>query len=125
MNRGIPSSLSKKFDNVFKQNLFYGQSSKSGIGSSKEQTYEIARLIPEVISRLSIKSILDLPCGDLEWMSKINLGSAKYMGGDVAPTLIAQLQIQFPDKKFQNINIAKDNLPRVDLVFCRDLFVHI
>jgi hypothetical protein len=125
INRGIPSSLSKKFDNVFKQNLFRGLSSKSGIGSSLEQTHEIAQSLPDLITTLNIKSILDLPCGDLEWMSKVNLGSTNYVGGDVAPALIAQLRMQFPNRKFQTLNITRDNLPRVDLIFCRDLFVHL
>jgi len=125
INRGISSSLSRKFDNVFKRNLFQGQSSKSGIGSSIEQTHEIARLIPELIFNLKIKTILDLPCGDLEWMSNVNLGDAKYLGADVAPALILQLQTRFPDRNFQRINVVKDSIPKVDLIFCRDLFVHL
>ena len=125
INRGISSSLSRKFDNVFKRNLFQGQSSKSGIGSSTEQTHEIARLIPELIFNLKIKTILDLPCGDLEWMSNVNLGDAKYLGADVAPALILQLQTRFPDRNFQRINVVKDSIPKVDLIFCRDLSVHL
>ena len=47
------------------------------------------------------------------------------MGGDVAPSLIKLLQEKFPEKEFRVLDISKDPLPRVDLVFCRDLFVHL
>jgi hypothetical protein len=69
--------------------------------------------------------MLDLPCGDLEWMSKIDLSQVKYTGADVAPSLINHLTANFPTKEFKTINITTDALPRVDLIFCRDLFVHL
>ena len=125
LNRGLPKPLRYKFDKVFQQNLFHGLVSKSGNGSSIEQTHEISRQLPDLISNLNIQSILDIPCGDLEWMSKIELNGAKYLGSDVAPSLIAHLEIRFPEKEFSVLDISKDSLPTVDLIFCRDLFVHL
>ena len=125
LNRGLPRALRSKFDRVFLNNLFDGQSSKSGNGSSVEQTQELARALPGVFAQLKIQSLLDIPCGDLEWMSKINLGSVDYIGGDVAPSLISYLRNNFPKLKFVEANIVLDPLPQVDLVFCRDLFVHL
>ena len=125
INRGLPSALRGKFDKVFQQNLFQGKTSKSGNGSTMEQTREIARALPALISRLSIKSILDIPCGDLEWMSKVELSGAKYIGCDVAPSLVNHLKSEFPKRDFSVVDISKDSLPQVDLIFCRDLFVHL
>jgi hypothetical protein len=110
---------------VFQQNLFHGRTSKSGNGSSIDQTHQIAHQLPGLVSRLNVKSILDIPCGDLEWMSKVELGGAKYLGADVAPSLISYLQSQFPEKEFAVLDISKDSLPKVDLIFCRDLLVHL
>lgn len=124
INRG-PISLRRKFDKVFQQNLFHGDSSKSGNGSSRAQTAEISLQIPNLVSQLNIKSILDLPCGDLEWMKHVNLNGANYIGGDVSPSLISHLRIEFPEREFQVLNITKESLPTVDLIFCRDLFVHL
>jgi len=124
INRG-PISLKRKFDKVFEQNLFHGESSKSGNGSSKAQTAEISFQIPNLVSQLNISSILDLPCGDLEWMKHVNLNGANYIGGDVSPSLISHLKLEFPDREFQILNVTKDSLPKVELVFCRDLFVHL
>ena len=122
---GLPGSLHAKFDKVFRQNLFHGQNSKSGNGSSVHQTQEIAQSIPELIAQLEIRSMLDIPCGDLVWTSKVNLGQVKYIGGDIAPTLILHLKAKYPGREFQALNIVEDTLPKVDLIFCRDLFVHL
>jgi hypothetical protein len=125
INRGLPSALKAKFDKVFLQNLFHGETSKSGNGSSVEQTHEISKVLPKIITELNILKILDLPCGDLEWMSKVELSHVKYIGADVAPSLINHLKAKFPAKEFRTINIVIDALPQVDLIFCRDLFVHL
>ena len=117
--------LRHKFDKVFQQNLFHGSASKSGNGSSIEQTHEIAKQLPRVVNRLKIQSVLDIPCGDLEWMSKVELAGATYLGADVAPSLISHLKTKFVDKEFLLLDISKDSLPKVDLIFCRDLFVHL
>jgi hypothetical protein len=124
INRG-PISFKRKFDKVFEQNLFHGDSSKSGNGSSRAQTAEISYQIPSLVSQLNISSILDLPCGDLEWMKHVDINGANYIGGDVSPSLISHLKLKFPDREFQILNITKDVLPKVELIFCRDLFVHL
>ena len=125
INRGLPIALKAKFDKVFIQNLFDGQVSRSGNGSSTEQTSELIQEFPGLLSRLGVKSILDIPCGDLTWMKKVDLQGASYRGADVAPSLISYLQSEFPDRRFEVLDISKDPLPKVDLIFCRDLFVHL
>ena len=111
INRGLPGSLSKKFDKVFLHNLFQGQSSKSGNGSSLHETQEIAQAFPRFAAQLEIQSMLDIPCGDLTWMSQVDLGQIRYIGGDVAPSLIAHLTNSYPDKEFHILNIVQDQLP--------------
>lgn len=125
INRGLPSALKAKFDKVFIQNLFDGQVSRSGNGSSTEQTSQLVQEFPGLVSRLGVKSILDIPCGDLTWMKKVDLQGANYQGADVAPSLISYLQSEFPERRFDVLDISKDPLPKVDLIFCRDLFVHL
>lgn len=125
INRGLPLSLRKKFDKVFKKNLFQGETSKSGNGSSLLQTHEISKAFPRLLIDLGIEGILNIPCGDLESMSTVNLSGVKYIGGDVAPSLIRYLQSKYESKEFRVLEITKDAIPRVDLVFCRDLFVYL
>ena len=71
INLGLPGALRGKFDKVFRQNLFRGQISKSGYGSTLEQTHEIALALRDLISRQSIQSVPDFPCGDLQRMSNV------------------------------------------------------
>ena len=125
INRGLPGALRTKFDNVFNENLFRGETSKSGNGSSLEQTYELSIALPWAITNLEIKSILDIPCGDLLWMSTVDLSGVEYTGGDISPSLVRYLSSKYKNKQFKILDITKDTLPIVDLIFCRDLFVHL
>jgi hypothetical protein len=58
-------------------------------------------------------------------MSKVELAGAKYLGADIAPSLISHLKAKFPEKEFALLDISEDSLPKVDLIFCRDLLVHL
>jgi SAM-dependent methyltransferase len=125
INRWLPVKLRRKFDKVFQQNLFFGQDSKSGNGSSVVQTAVIAKALPGLTSKLGVRTFLDVPCGDLTWMSKVSFVDVEYIGCDVAPSLISHLQEKYADRYFQVLDITRDNLPTVDMIFCRDLFVHL
>jgi hypothetical protein len=69
--------------------------------------------------------MLDIPCGDFHWMRTLDL-DIDYTGGDVVPDLIERNNAHYGSDKrrFMVIDIAGGDLPRVDLVFCRDLLVH-
>lgn len=70
--------------------------------------------------------MLDLPCGDFSWMSRLNLPVEEYMGGDIVSRLVDENNKRFADsqKQFEVLDITKDRLPKSDLVLCRDCFVH-
>lgn len=72
----------KPVENVFTeiyQNNFWGdEESVSGSGSNEEQTRVIVEKIPELLEKYKITSLLDLPCGDFNWMRKLDLSKIKY-----------------------------------------------
>ncbi len=119
------------FDNVYNNNLWGDSHSKSGPGSNLEQTKVIRKEIPALLTRLTIKRMLDAPCGDFFWMNEIkgelNNILELYIGGDIVPDLIRTNNARFGDKKtkFEVLDITKDNLPKVDLIFSRDCFIHL
>ena len=80
------------FSKIYKNDLFNSfvsnKESKSGPGSNLEQTAEIMVKIPELIKKYTITSILDLPCGDFYWMSKVDLADIEYIGGDIVSEII-------------------------------------
>jgi hypothetical protein len=98
----------------------------SGIGSSLEETRTISQVIPSLLKSLSVQSMLDIPCGDFVWMRQIDLGSVTYTGADVIETLIQSHRRIYgtAQKNFTTLDIITSELPKVDIVLCRDCFVH-
>ena len=111
INRGLfQFTLKNKFSKVFHNNLFFGSESLSGAGSDLLQTQIISKRLPEVCKQLGIKSLLDVPCGDFNWMSRVNLTGIRYTGADIVPQIIQQLNESFKDdsRNFKEINVVKD-----------------
>lgn len=115
------------FDSMYREFIAAGLESVSGPGSSLIQTQEIRRRLPRLVARLRIASFLDLPCGDLNWMSKIKLGVKEYLGGDLLPQIIAENQRRHggPGRRFVHIDLLRQTVPKADLILCRDCLVHL
>ena len=60
------------FNKIFQRNLWYGTESVSGKGSEKKSVENILKKLPEILSDLNIKTIVDAPCGDFFWMKNLN-----------------------------------------------------
>lgn len=119
-----------KFKSIYKNdgfNVITKGVSKSGPGSDLDQTKIVRDEIERLIIDYEIHSVLDIPCGDFYWMSKVNLGNAKYIGGDIVDDLIKNNIKKYKTEKvnFKIIDIIDDRLPQADLIIVRDLFVHL
>jgi SAM-dependent methyltransferase len=113
------------FYEIYRKKLWNSSESVSGTGSTISNTYQLRQALPSLFDRYSIKSILDLPCGDFNWMRRIELGEIKYIGGDLVSDLIEK------NKKYEakNIifirrNLIIEDLPSCDLLMVRDCLVH-
>jgi hypothetical protein len=122
-----PPDLQQKFSLIYEGNTFGGKESRSGAGSDLQQTREIRRVLPELIKEFNIQTMMDAPCGDLFWMQTMQLGVKTYIGVDIVNTLIEKNQHDFGNdtREFMCLNLAGDELPCVDLIFCRDCLVHL
>jgi SAM-dependent methyltransferase len=127
MAQGIRRTITDTFTFIYNSNHWSGKKSVSGNGSDFSQTQEIRKRLPDLIKDLKIKVMLDLPCGDFNWMNTIDLQVKKYIGADIVLELIESNQKKYADKNrtFQVLDIIKDPLPQADLLFCRDCFVHL
>lgn len=116
-----------RFTQIFTKNIWGSKESFSGPGSVLKQTEIIRREIPKIIDNFNIQSILDIPCGDLNWISRMDLKIMKYLGGDIVPELIAnnKRKNQKPNFFFKIIDITRSSLPQSDLILCRDCLVHL
>ena len=120
-------NLSNKFTKVYEENLFHGTVSKSGNGSDLTQTETLRLELPLLFKKLKINSIIDLPCGDLYWMSKVISQDIVYTGADIVPALILKLNSEYKGENinFLELNIVNEKIQKYDAIFCRDLFVHL
>lgn len=121
------SFLKQKFERVYEQNSFHGLISLSGPGSELDQTQVLEKALPETFRSLNIKQILDVPCGDQNWIKRINLDSFIYIGADIVPEIINKNNFEFSseNKSFLCLDITKEIPPISELVLCRDLLVHL
>jgi len=120
------SDTENVFTKIYKSNSWKGVNSISGPGSDNTQTEHITKVLPELFCDLGIKSLLDIPCGDFNWMRNVDLSSIHYIGGDIVEEIIAKNKEQFQNKdlQFEKLNLLIDNLPKVDMIMCRDCLVH-
>ena len=114
------------FLDIYSNNAWGGAESRSGSGSSLEQTKTIREQLPNIISNLGVKSFLDLPCGDFYWMRQVPLEVDAYIGADIIEQLIERNRALHTTKirRFTVLDIMKDQLPTTDLIFSRDCLVH-
>lgn len=114
------------FTNIYTKNAWGGADSFSGTGSDAHQTRIIVKELPAIFSDFGITTMLDIPCGDFHWMKNVDLSPIDYMGADIVDDLIRKNTEQYGRTRvhFQKLNLIKDSLPKVDLIFCRDCLVH-
>lgn len=114
------------FTEVYEKGLWGTRESRSGTGSNLEQTKTIREQLPAIIKDLGVRKLLDVPCGDFHWLQEVDLNLDEYFGGDIVRELIEENRKRYeaPGRKFAVLDIINDEIPRVDLVFCRDCLVH-
>ena len=123
----IDRKTSLDFEGIYKNNGFGDAESRSGGGSTLEQTCVIRREIPLLLRKLGVRHFLDVPCGDLNWMRHVDFGDVKYTGGDVVQAIVDSNRAAYGDADhfFERINIVTGPLTVADLIFCRDCLVHL
>ncbi|HEY3638888.1 MAG TPA: class I SAM-dependent methyltransferase [Rhizomicrobium sp.] len=117
----------RRFVSIYATNYWRNGESRSGLGSSLAQTEAVRAALPTVCRELGVSSLLDVPCGDLNWIRHVELPGVKYIGADIVPALIASNVAQFGEtgRTFMVLDLVKAVPPQVDLILCRDLLVHL
>jgi len=103
--------------------------SVSGPGSTLRRTGVIRRKLPALFRDLHVRSVLDAGCGDFNWFQamEMELELDRYVGVEVVEELVAINQERYGTdrRQFVSLDVTRDDLPRVDLIFCRDCLVHL
>lgn len=120
-------STENKFEKIYRHKMWGSGESLSGSGSSLVFTENLRIVFPQIIEKYEIKSILDAPCGDLNWMKHLLPRlDVEYIGGDIVKEIVEKNQKSFTknNAKFIHIDIIKDKLPKSDMMLCRDCLFH-
>ena len=118
----------KIFTQMYDGTLTWGSDeSASGPGSNLGATSHIRSNLEFLLRNLQIKTICDVPCGDFNFMREIEFGEVKYIGCDIVKPLIEVNKEKYANKyrEFLHVDIIDDTCPDADLVFCKDLIIHI
>jgi hypothetical protein len=122
----IGKSTVEIFNEIYRRNTWTDTESVSGIGSSSKQTKELIDKLPRVLQNFQITSMLDAPCGDFNWMRKVDLKNIVYSGADIVENIVVSHNQKFADERrqFSLLNLIDEKIGKFDLVFSRDCFVH-
>jgi len=114
------------FQRIFRERGWLSDESVSGWGSELRNTERIVRELPGFLARFGVTSMLDVPCGDFNWMRYVDLGAITYLGGDIVPELAAVNQQAYGTerRRFLHLDLLTDALPAADLILCRDCLFH-
>jgi 2-polyprenyl-3-methyl-5-hydroxy-6-metoxy-1,4-benzoquinol methylase len=132
--RGLNTNHYKKndvksaFSEIYQKNVWViagDQQSLSGTGSSLEATEGLYSRIESCMTHLKCGHLLDVGCGDWNWMKNENI-KIKYTGIDIVPSVIERNQkYASAAVKFLNLNAIVDSLPNADMVLCREVLFHL
>ena len=121
-------SMQSVFTHIYDTHAWPGKESYSGPGSTLKETEAIRKKIPALLQELNIKTLLDAPCGDFNWIQHADLNCLdQYIGIDIVADLIQKNRQKYENEihRFVCANIIADPLPQVDIILCRDFLVHL
>ncbi len=117
--------LDEKFSYIYRTNLWGSDDSRSGLGSELGETRRLRAGLADLTKRFRIRSLLDIPCGDCRWITRMDLTGIHYIGADIVETIVTENAARFPGRAFLRLDLTRDPLPRADAVLCRDCLVHL
>jgi SAM-dependent methyltransferase len=118
--------LGERFELLHLLGVYHHAESLSGAASTLAETARLRAALPGLIASLRVESLLDIPCGDFHWMQEVPF-SGSYVGADIVPEMVERNRLLYGSerRRFAVLDATSDRLPQVDLVLCRDLFVHL
>jgi SAM-dependent methyltransferase len=129
VGQGKPAEgdISGTFTTIFRDNYWGSDESISGTGSELGRTQEIRKALRSIIDAHGITSVLDIPCGDFNWMQHTDLSGVRYIGADIVQEIVANNQRHAIDGRyeFRHLDLTSSELPKVDLIFVRDCLPHL
>ena len=92
--------------------------------SSTAYTERLRSQMLGIFKKHNILSMFDAGCNDCTWMSLLS-DYVDYSGGDISPPMVAQAKQNHPEFDVIVHDVTTDPLPTVDLLFVRDVAIHL
>ena len=114
------------FGSIYQNNNWNGEESVSGQGSDLKETKALLQKLPAFLGKYDIKTMIDLPCGDYNWMQHLDYQFSRYTGIDIVQAIIDQNNKRYESDtvSFEKNDCLKADLGGADILFCRDLLIH-
>jgi SAM-dependent methyltransferase len=99
----------------------------SGMGSVAANALPYMKMLQEFIIKYRIESVVDAGCGDWELSKLIDWGSIDYYGFDAAAEVIKNNTTRYGSAKrhFYAGDAMHTDLPKADLLICKDVLQHL
>jgi len=125
----LERSLADRFSAVYKNRVWLNgrqAGALSGLGSEVANTGVIRDQLPQMLKSLGTRTLLDIGCGDFNWMKEIRLPCA-YIGVDIVRDLIKVNAIRYGGerRRFAALDATREPLPQADAVLCREVLFHL
>ena len=67
-HEGVTAEPEAVFRDIYRRHHWAGSESASGAGAAPDQIRHLRAALPDLLARLGVGTLLDLPCGDWSWM---------------------------------------------------------
>jgi 2-polyprenyl-3-methyl-5-hydroxy-6-metoxy-1,4-benzoquinol methylase len=122
------SQMERDFTRISQDNTWSSwPETVSGEGSMIKYTNNVREQLPKLFAAYNIKSVLDLPCGDFNWMKEIDFDEMTYNGADIVRHIIKENQEKYATDNinFHHLDATTAIPEKHDLIICRDLLIHL
>lgn len=110
------------------QNATWGRDeTRSGSGARLVEVGNLVETLPGFFAETGIGSLVDIGCGETNWIGGLSAHLDLYIGVDIAPSAIQEARLRRPDRPNQLVVEGDgfvDPLPRVDAILCKDVLTH-
>jgi hypothetical protein len=120
------------FRRIFLNNSWGGDHSRSGRGSEGRFAKQKIEILNAIIGAYSIRTLLDIGCGDFYWMRYIAPKLDRYLGLDIVPEITnANIRAYGTGTvQFRSVDLTSEGREETarsqwDLTLCVDVFGHL
>lgn len=118
------SNIQKTFATIYSKSVWGGG---SGAGSDLRNTVMYVAYVQHFMELNSVKSVVDIGCGDWRFSQHLNFAGRQYLGVDVVESVIARNASAYgrANVEFKIADATEFIIPQCDLLLCKDVLQHL